>query len=95
MDFGLMIKGDEFCHAESNNIGVKEEKLRSEQWRAEGGARGATVPGIQPGGHPTTQFSFLKGVGKCLKMEKIKRQMDMGASQRTSSEFKKKLGKIF
>jgi len=26
------------------------------QWCAEGGADGAPAPGIQPGGHPTTEF---------------------------------------
>src|SRR6218665_1651717 len=28
------------------------------QWRAEGGADGATAPGIHPGGHPRGQFSL-------------------------------------
>ena len=39
------------------------------QWRAEGGADGATAPGIHPGGHPRGQF-YVKNVGKWKKMKR-------------------------
>ena len=41
------------------------------------GCGGATVPGIQPLGLPTTQFSY-KSVGKCLKCLKRKKGNETG-----------------